>query len=96
MPGWTRVSLADVLAACQAQAPRTPHQEDTPMPTQNVGSLPRPVTLQAAFIGVTNPQSPRVETAAEVSADLLLASRHIARIGWGPRTIAASCRSAVT
>jgi methionine synthase II (cobalamin-independent) len=32
---------------------------------------------QACFIGVINPQSPRVETAQEVCDDLLLAARHI-------------------
>ncbi len=32
---------------------------------------------QVAFIGVINPQNPRVETPEEVQADLLLAARHI-------------------
>ena len=32
---------------------------------------------QVAFIGVVNPQDPRVETPEEVCADLLLASKHI-------------------
>lgn len=32
---------------------------------------------QVCFIGVTNPQSPRVETAAEVCDDLMLASKYI-------------------
>jgi methionine synthase II (cobalamin-independent) len=32
---------------------------------------------QVAFIGVINPQNPRVETPEEVRDDLLLASRHI-------------------
>jgi methionine synthase II (cobalamin-independent) len=32
---------------------------------------------QVCFIGVINPQNPRVETAEEVCADLVLASRHI-------------------
>ena len=32
---------------------------------------------QVAFIGVTNPQNPRVETPDEVCADVLLAARHI-------------------
>ena len=34
---------------------------------------------QVCFIGVTNPQNPRVETAEEVYEDVMLASKHIAK-----------------